>query len=110
MDKWLSHHYSFKPITPEQPMDVGLLVADLIDKDSGCWKEEVVKELFRPCNVNLILLIPLCHAWPEDKFIWHFSTDGKFMVRSAYHLARSLKKSQEPSSSVSSRVNLWKLF
>ena len=61
-------------------------VHELIDNDRGYWKEGLVKEIFLPCDAETILSIPLCRSWPDDKLIWHYNSNGKFSVKSAYHL------------------------
>lgn len=58
-------------------------MADLIDFNQVFWKEDRVKHLFLHHEVEAILRIPLnlaWPAWPEDKFIWHFSSNCIHMV------------------------------
>ena len=85
-------------------------VADLIDKDAGCWREEMVRQTFLPLDAELVLRIPLCTSWPEDKLIWHFTSNGVFLVRSAYHLIRSIRRSDTPSSSGDLGKSIWKVI
>ncbi|KAA8541069.1 hypothetical protein F0562_025032 [Nyssa sinensis] len=64
-------------------------VSDLLDVDSHSWKVDVLKALFLPAETAAILQIPtnimncpatrICHMWKN----------GKFSVRSAYHLCHS---------------------
>ncbi|KAJ8449836.1 hypothetical protein Cgig2_001492 [Carnegiea gigantea] len=61
-----------------------LKVCDLTDFDNMRWKEAMIQELFVPCDAEVILGIPLCASWPNDKLVWHYSADGAFSVRSAY--------------------------
>ncbi|KAJ8428778.1 hypothetical protein Cgig2_014386 [Carnegiea gigantea] len=49
-------------------------------------RNELVKELFLPCDAELILTIPLYDSWLEDKLVWHFTMSGEFSMRSAYHV------------------------
>ena len=63
-----------------------LKVADLRDHDSVCWHEELVREIFQPCDVDLILSMSLCASWPQDKLIWHYQSQGSFIDRFAYHM------------------------
>ena len=88
-DRWLPRPYSFRPVTAGRAADPTKRVAELIDKDSGVWKEQVLRASFLPCDVEIIFSLPLCQAWPEDKLIWHFSTNGKFSVKSTYQVERA---------------------
>ena len=88
--------------------DANMRVADLIDTEAGCWREELVRQLFLSIDVDIILQIPLCTSWPEDKLIWHYTADGLFSVRSAYHLLRTKMKPDTPSSSGGLGQALWR--
>ncbi|KAJ8424679.1 hypothetical protein Cgig2_014151 [Carnegiea gigantea] len=108
-DPWLSRPYSFMPVHPPTTSNLNSpwKVVDLIDHGLGTWKESVIKASFIPCDVELILSISCCPAWPNDMLIWNFSSDDNFTVRSAYHLARSLKNQETASSSALVATNLW---
>ena len=41
-DRWLPRPYSFRPVTSGRAEDPNRRVTDLIDKDNGVWKEQVV--------------------------------------------------------------------
>ncbi|KAJ8429117.1 hypothetical protein Cgig2_016948 [Carnegiea gigantea] len=60
--------------------------AEFIDKATVSRREELIRELFLPVDVDVILNIPLCPSWPQAKLMWHYTNDGTFTVRSAYHL------------------------
>jgi len=87
-----------------------MLVGELIDKNNGLWKERGVKEMFLPCNAEIICSLPLCLSWPEGKLIRHFSANGEFSVRSAYQVARSRLNGQRASSSGSTGKSFWRLI
>jgi len=107
-DRWLPRPYSFAPVMQQQGENPECRVAELIDKVNGRWDEETVRSRFMPCDAELILSLPLCPSWPEDKIIWHFTTDGEFSVRSAYHVARARLHDQRATSSTPSTTALWK--
>ncbi|CAN1785270.1 Putative ribonuclease H protein At1g65750 [Linum perenne] len=46
--------------------------------------------VFTPASVSHILQIPLPTSNLPDKVIWHFSTNGLFSVKSAYHSAHQI--------------------
>ncbi|KAJ8451527.1 hypothetical protein Cgig2_018161 [Carnegiea gigantea] len=93
--RWLPRPYSFKPIILGEPSYADQLVSALICKEADTWREE---------------LLPLCTSWPSDKLIWHFVANGLFSVRSAYHLAWSLKLSSMASSSFHGTKDFWRLL
>ena len=98
--RWLPRPHSFLSIPWHHDINMELGVADLIDKDGGCWREHMVRRLFLPIDAEQILRVPLCMSWPADKLIWHYTTSMNFSVKSAYHLLRSLKSKDKPSSSI----------
>ncbi|KAL0459962.1 UNVERIFIED_CONTAM: putative mitochondrial protein [Sesamum latifolium] len=65
-------------------------VSDLIMEDLRIWNEEVITDLFWPDERDLILQIPLGIFAAPNLLVWHYSNNGIFLVRSAYHLALSL--------------------
>ena len=69
MARWLLRLVSFIAIMGTQEVDAEMRVADLIDKDAGCWREEMVRRTFLPLDAKLVLRIPLYTSWPEDKLI-----------------------------------------
>ncbi|KAJ8452986.1 hypothetical protein Cgig2_014749 [Carnegiea gigantea] len=70
-------------------------------------KLRVRRQIFLPCDTELILDIPLCMSWPMDKLIWHYNARGLFTVRSAYHMIVSERASNEGSPSTHN-AKLWR--
>lgn len=71
-------------------------VAQLIDRGTGTWKAKLLREVFLPYEVEIILSIPLSPQMPEDSKVWAWSKNGLFTVRSAYRV--SLKLLRKPCS------------
>lgn len=67
-------------------------VEKLICRDSGCWKEELIRQNFSLREADTILKTPLCSELPVDRLIWKESSSGLFSVKSAYHLSLKLKE------------------
>ena len=44
--------------------------------------------LFMRPDEECILAIPVCLFCRSDRIVWHYSPNGEFMVRLAYHLAK----------------------
>lgn len=63
-------------------------VSDLIDAGSKTWKTALFKECFNKEDSELILSIPISSTRRRDCKIWHSSSDGHFIVKSAYHLEK----------------------
>ncbi|KAL0449788.1 UNVERIFIED_CONTAM: putative ribonuclease H protein [Sesamum latifolium] len=54
------------------------------------WNAKLISTLFWPEDRELIVQIPLSFTGMLDLLVWHYSNNGIFSVRSAYHLALSL--------------------
>lgn len=67
-------------------------MAALIDPATGSWDEEIIRGLFWDMDIDQILRIPLPRINGTDIRAWHFTQHGHYSVRSAYFLARDLKK------------------
>ncbi|KAL0295680.1 UNVERIFIED_CONTAM: hypothetical protein Sangu_3189800 [Sesamum angustifolium] len=87
---WIPQSSSFRPITPVATNDPNLLVSALINHELGTWKHDRLRDLFLPVDVEAILKIPLGRTSQPDFAVWHYSADGGFSIRSAYHLAWSM--------------------
>ena len=87
-DPWLPRLWSRKPITPRGKKII-TSVCELIDPSTGSWDSNLVRELFWPEDVNLMLSIPIFEDM-EDEWAWHFEEKGFFTVKSAYRLKRRL--------------------
>jgi len=72
-------------ITPHNPSLSLLRVAKLTDRDRGAWREDMIDAVFLAVDTELIKQIPLCTVWPRGRVMWHFSTSGVFIVRTACH-------------------------
>ena len=91
------------------------MVSSLIDPVSRWWKAEVLRAIFLPFEVEIILKIPLSYNLPEDKLIWIGNRKGEFSMKSAYHVAHSMVDASEEGKSSSGDPyrqlwrNLWHL-
>ncbi|KAJ8430332.1 hypothetical protein Cgig2_015389 [Carnegiea gigantea] len=94
--KWIPRPSLFNVITPFNPNFSLLWVADLIDRERGDLRHDMVDAIFLPIDEQAIKQIPLCSAWPPDRIMWHYSDTGALTVRSAYH---AIRRGQVPSPS-----------
>ncbi|KAK6163630.1 hypothetical protein DH2020_000494 [Rehmannia glutinosa] len=65
-----------------------LKVRDLIDVSSNEWNVEFVRRNFDTEDASLILGIPLPRCDRDDQLVWHFTRNGKYSVKTGYHLAK----------------------
>jgi hypothetical protein len=71
------------------------LVADLIDASSSSWREEELRRVFVPVDVEVILQIPLCTKKINDFWAWGEDRRGKFSVSSVYRMLFNMKCQRE---------------
>lgn len=91
-DPWLAgdaNHF----VSTERKDGVATLVADLIDRDRCCWDLAKVESTFTERDRNLILDIPISVRLPVDSWMWAWSKDGAYEVKSAYHFGKSYETS-----------------
>ncbi|KAL0399531.1 UNVERIFIED_CONTAM: hypothetical protein Sradi_2296400 [Sesamum radiatum] len=93
------------PITPAPVVPANLFVADLVTPDGLDWDVVRVRELFWPEDSEVILGLPLSRTREPDLLVWHYSKNGRFSVRSAYHLACLLDDRPGSSSRLGMRVH-----
>ncbi|KAK4401746.1 hypothetical protein Sango_0915300 [Sesamum angolense] len=104
---WIPRPTSFRSITPVAVHEPNLLVSELVDDESGEWKVSRLREIFLPIDIETILSIPLGRTIQPDLIVWHYMKDGRFSIRSAYHLARSLKEGTSSSKETQPWSFLW---
>ena len=84
VDRWLPRPHSFLVNSPccHPPLDAH----ELIDNELSCWDVSLNDDIFWPEEAELIKLIPLGRVWATDRWVWHYKKNGKFTLRSAYHI------------------------
>ena len=104
-DPWLPWPRDFRPIGDWSSTITK--VSDFILSDRT-WNKVRLLEVFQPCDVEIILAIPLSSRSIPDKLIWHYDSKGRFTTKSAYHLARQLLYESVGPSSLGVSSDLWK--
>ncbi|KAL0458885.1 UNVERIFIED_CONTAM: hypothetical protein Slati_0515700 [Sesamum latifolium] len=107
-DPWIPRKPSFRVIIPNASNVQNLQVSALIRQESREWDLEVLNTLFWPEDREVIQQIPLSSFSEPDFLIWHYSSNGLFSVRSAYHLALSEMSQEGTSCECLELRNLWK--
>ena len=98
-DKQIPNSPSSKFISPRVIYPQISVVSDLIDVEDKGWNFSLLKRVFLPFEAEIIGDIPLSTRLPEDKQIWAETSNGLFLVRSAYKVAMDLSKPIEFASS-----------
>jgi len=108
-DRWIPRPITYSVQSPQRKLGQQAVVGDLIDQRQGLWKSDLIHEVFMHEEAKIIEIIPLSPCLPPDRLIWKETKDGKFNVRSAYHLGKSLAaNSGGQSSSVIKDNGMWK--
>ncbi|XP_035547377.1 uncharacterized mitochondrial protein AtMg00310-like [Juglans regia] len=85
-DKWIPQPTTFKVQTPLDQRHACWRVSNLIDEHSKTWNMSILRSVFTEEDISNISRIPISWCGNPDKLIWRCSKDGKFTVKSAYHL------------------------
>ncbi|XP_010680492.2 uncharacterized protein LOC104895629 [Beta vulgaris subsp. vulgaris] len=67
------------------------VVGDLIDYDRMEWRCDLIEQNFNERDQHCILSIPLSSRAGSDGFMWAYSKDGCYTVKTAYMLGKALK-------------------
>ena len=114
-DSWLPCSSSHVVISPRLFLHEDTRVGELIDTDAMCWKFSVVDFIFLPHEAKAIKSIPLSVCFPSDRLVWAKTANGKFTVKSAYHLAVRISFSKNGGSALDCSLmrrfwrSLWRL-
>ncbi|CAI9105362.1 OLC1v1004270C1 [Oldenlandia corymbosa var. corymbosa] len=82
LDKWLPITPTFRTTVAPSDSSTVVMVSDLFQIDGSNWNRPLVESLFRAEEAATILSIPI---QSQDPRIWHFTKNGKYSIRSAYH-------------------------
>ena len=79
-DAWLPSNDHPKILSQVVPGFEDAKVSDLIDPVQRRWETDLIRGLFLPEEVELILSIPLTYHPTEDKVIWPYNSSGAYSV------------------------------
>ncbi|XP_055959779.1 uncharacterized protein LOC130014847 [Mercurialis annua] len=91
MDPWLLNDCHFLPRLQSgvSPSQVPEFVGGLFRPYSLQWDEVLIRQLFIPADVSLILSIPLPYIAVPDRLLWKHTRHGQYTVKSGYYVAAS---------------------
>uniref|UniRef100_A0A2N9IE82 Reverse transcriptase domain-containing protein n=1 Tax=Fagus sylvatica TaxID=28930 RepID=A0A2N9IE82_FAGSY len=95
-DRWLPtphHHLITSPRLPNSDLSQ---VAHLIDHQTRLWKRDLITANFLPHDAITIMGIPLSSHHLNDSLIWGGTKDGRYAVRSGYHLLMNERAQAAP--------------
>ena len=92
-DPCLPKPHSFKPRLWAGARD--MKVSELITEDTKQWKMNMVSDLVVPEEVDMIQAIPISRSGCPDKRVWHYTKNGRYTVKSGYHVVMEMMKNGE---------------
>ena len=84
-------------------------VIDHIDPVSKQWEDGLLQGLFSSQEVELIMSMPLCRTYIEDKLIWPYTSSGNYTVKSGYNFLASAETDQTITANPRHDGGIWKL-
>ncbi|KAL0378748.1 UNVERIFIED_CONTAM: hypothetical protein Sradi_3180300 [Sesamum radiatum] len=104
---WLPRPMTFQLIRRPISLTEYSKVAQLI-RATNVWDEPLIRAEFAPEDAECILNIIPRGQDVEDELIWHYETNGRFSVRSAYRLALTFREEGSGSNSRIGWQFIWK--
>ena len=89
-DRWIPNHPTNSIIHSANNGMEDLVVLDLIDQYLHWWRSGYIMTLFQREDVEAICRIPLSRRYVADSIVWIHNKKGRFIVKSAYKVAREI--------------------
>jgi len=70
------------------------MVSELIDMTTVSWKEQLIRAIFIPFDVDAITTILICTRVVHDFWAWAVERNGKLSVKSAYRMVLNTKENR----------------
>ncbi|KAK2407645.1 Ribonuclease H superfamily protein [Trifolium repens] len=83
---WLRDEQNPYITTPSNHQNAGYKVSELIDEEWGCWRSDLINNMFNARDAQLINQIPIVNYGTKDEVIWRFEKKGLYTVKSAYRV------------------------
>ncbi|OMO73216.1 reverse transcriptase [Corchorus capsularis] len=99
--------------TPEVEEQLPRKVNEIMDAESRSWQLESIAHRISEEEAEAILEVPINDTGGDDEMIWRHEKNGKFTVRSAYHMYKETEDRrliQMPSSSHTIPEKFWKFI
>lgn len=83
-------------------------VSELVEE--GQWKRDVLEQWFNDWEVRAIQNIPLPVHDMNDEWMWRYTKNGQFSVRSAYFITLFEERREHPTTSSGANHGTWKIL
>ena len=90
LDKWIPNYLANRILHQGHDVDREKMVSELIDDELHWWMHDVIMERFCREEVDAICKIPLSRRNIYDSVGWLHTKNGKYAVKSGYHVARKV--------------------
>ncbi|KAF4380068.1 hypothetical protein F8388_018192 [Cannabis sativa] len=70
--------------------NLNLLVRDLIDESRSGWNMQMVRKLFNVADQQSICSLPISKFPKADSWMWHYSVNGNYSMKSGYYVESQL--------------------
>jgi hypothetical protein len=108
-DQWLPYQNGFKILTPNPGNSNITLVKDLIVEGPIGWNHALIDNIFLDFEGNQIKQLPLIPEVIDDKFMWRYTKEGNYTVKSGYNTIKTWEASEKQGpSNVNNTNRLWK--
>lgn len=91
-DRWLPTLESFRLVSPRSQLSGVERMEHLLDLDKGTWDIKKVRNTFLSHKAEVGLGIPVSLSLLDYSRIWAWTSNGRFMVKSAYEVALKVLK------------------
>lgn len=106
--------YKFKVSTPSLFLEQNLYVCDLIDESFVSRKDDIVAGIFNAQDCELILKIPLSFLLMDDQQVWHYTSNGEFIIYYAFGISSRtsvfMRKNSRDVATSSKDIHFWPIL
>lgn len=107
-DKWLPSPISYIVQSPIRILPPEACVSALIDPITKWWDYSLIQKVFNPEDASRISSLTLSPSGQPDRLVWIGNSNGKYSVKSAYHLEKErLSRNQGECSMISHHKGVW---
>ncbi|XP_042969054.1 uncharacterized protein LOC122301733 [Carya illinoinensis] len=108
-DKWLPSPSTYQVQSPVNILTIKATVSELINPETMQWDLHLIHAIFSETEANLISRMTISPCRSQDVLKWRYSDNGKFSVRSAYHLQGTMMEDRRGQSSTQPQLSsFWK--
>lgn len=93
-NRWIPNLSIFLIQSQVKILDKEAIVQELVCEATKGWNIQLVRQIFNEEEATTICKIPLGKFGAADLLVWHIFCNGKFSMKSAYHLEMSILKRQ----------------